>query len=202
VAQGVITYILAHSTKLVEAGISMKKGEWKKKELFGSRIKEKTLGIIGCGRIGREVERMASALDMDVVTFDSCVKTDKSVPLDELLRSSDYVTVNVPLNEETRHMIGREEIRKMKQGSYIINTARGGIIDEEALLEGLNSGKLSGAALDVFEHNPPFEDNTSGRLIAHEKVMATPHSIGQTHEAVDEKHEGVIRIIKEYMDNK
>ncbi|MFH1473817.1 MAG: NAD(P)-dependent oxidoreductase [Candidatus Aenigmatarchaeota archaeon] len=205
VAQGVIGYILAHATNLVEGDRSMKRGEWKKKEFFGHRINEKTLGIIGCGKIGRNIKKMASALGMDVVTFDACVETEESVSFEELLRKSDYVTVNVPRTKDTINLIGKEEIEIMKEGAYIINTARGGIVDEKALLEAIDSEKLSGAALDVFknnsENNLPFGDNSSGRLIAHEKVIATPHSIGQSQEAVDDKHEGVIRIIKNYISN-
>ncbi len=201
VAQGVIAYIFAHATNLTRADRYMKRGEWRKEELVGCRVKDKTLGIIGCGRIGRNIEKMASALDMNVVTFDSYIETERSVSLEELLRKSDYVTVNLPLTEETNHMIGKDEIESMKDGAYIINTARGGIVDEEALLEALDSGKLSGAALDVYEHNPPFENNATGRLIAHEKVIATPHSIGQNEEAVNDKHEGVIRIIGNYISN-
>jgi len=201
VAQGVMAYILAHSTNLVEGDRSMKRGEWKKRELRGCRIKGKTLGIIGYGKIGREVARMASALRMNIVVYDPYVEDNEfAVTLDELLEKSDFITVNVPLTEETKGMIGRNEISKMKKGAYLINSARGGIIDEEALLDALHEGKLSGVALDVYEQQPPFENKMSNKLIRDEKVIATPHSIGQTIEAVEEKGEGVIKVIKDFIE--
>jgi len=201
VAQGVMAYILVHSTNLVKGDRSMKRGEWKKKELRGCRIKGKTLGIIGYGKIGREVAKMASALGMNIVVYDPYVKDNKfAVTLDELLEKSDFITVHVPLTEETKGMIGKKEISKMKKGAYLINSARGGIIDEEALLDALREGKLSGAALDVYEQQPPFENKVSDELIRDEKVIATPHSIGQTIEAVEEKGEGVIRIIRDFVE--
>ncbi len=200
VAQGVMAYILAHSTNLVEGDRSMKRGEWKKKELKGCRIKGKTLGIIGYGRIGKEVARMASALGMNVVAYDPCVKDNEfAVTLDTLLEKSDFVTIHAPLTEETRGLIGKNEISRMKDGAYLTNTARGGIVDEKALLDALYKGKLSGAALDVYEHHPVFENEVSNKLIRNEKVIATPHSIGQSIEAVEEKGEGVIKIIKDYI---
>jgi len=200
VAQGVMAYILARSTNLVEGDRSMKRGEWKKKELRGCRIKGKTLGIIGYGRIGKEVAKMASALEMKVVVYDPYVKSDEfAATLDKLLETSDFITIHVPLTEETRHMIGKNEINEMKHGAYLINTSRGGIIDEEALLGALQEGKLSGVALDVYEHQPPFENELSNKLIKDKRVIATPHSIGQTLEAIEEKGEGVIKIIKNHI---
>jgi phosphoglycerate dehydrogenase-like enzyme len=200
VAQGVMAYILAHSTNLVEGDRSMKRGEWKKKELKGCRIKGKTLGIIGYGRIGKEVARMASALGMNIVAYDPRVKDNEfSVTLDTLLKVSDFITIHTPLTEENKSMIGKNEISRMKDGAYLINTARGSIADEKALLDALCQGKLSGAALDVYEHQPVFENEVSNKLISNEKVIATPHSIGQSIEAVEEKGEGVIKIIKDYI---
>lgn len=200
VAQGVIAYILAHSTNLVEGDRSMKRGEWKKKELKGYRIKGKTLGIIGYGRIGKEVARIASALGMKVVAYDPCVKDNEfAVTFDTLLEKSDFVTIHAPLTEETRGLIGKNEISRMKDGAYLTNTARGDIVDGKALLDALYKGKLSGAALDVYEHHPVFEDEVCNKLIRNEKVIATPHCIGQSIEAVEEKGEGVIKIIKDYI---
>jgi D-3-phosphoglycerate dehydrogenase len=200
VAQGVMAYILAHSTNLVEGDRSMKRGEWKKSELKGCRIKDKTLGIIGYGKIGKEVAKMASALKMNVDVYDPYVKNNRfAVTLDELLEKSDFITIHVPLTEETKGMIGKNEITKMKRGAYLINTARGGIVDEEALLDALNKGKLSGVAMDVYEQQPPFENKASNKLIRDEKVVATPHSIGQTIDAIEEKGEGVIKIIKSHI---
>ena len=197
IAQGVMAYILAQSTKLLEGDRSMKRGEWKKKELRGFRTKGKTLGIIGYGRIGKAVARMATSFEMKVVAYDPYLKgTEFAVTLDELLETSDFITIHVPLTEETKGMIGKNEISKMKDGAYLINTARGGIIDERDLLNGLNEGKLGGAALDIYGQQPPFENEISSRLVRDERVIATPHSIGQTLEAIEEKGEGVLEIIK------
>jgi D-3-phosphoglycerate dehydrogenase len=203
VAQGVIAYILAHCTNLVEGDRSMKRGEWKKTELIGCRVIGKVLGIVGCGKIGREVARIGSALGMKVIVSDPCVKDDSLtlVSLDQLLRTSDFITVNCPLTDGTCGLIGREEIANMKDGTFLVNTARGGVINEQALLEAVNSGKV-GAALDVFSTKKPFEDETVNNLIMNESVIATPHSIGQSHEAIDEKGEGVIKAIRDHVNVK
>jgi phosphoglycerate dehydrogenase-like enzyme len=123
------------------------------------------------------------------------------VSLDELLRTSDFLSVNCPLSGSTKDLVGKAEIAKMKQGAFLVNTARGGIINEEALLDAVRSGKV-GAALDVFSTKTPFEDETANALIQHELVIATPHSIGQSHEAIDEKGEGVIKAIEQHVAQK
>jgi len=195
VAQGVMGYIFAHATRLVEGDRSMKQSQWNKNKLIGVRIQGKTLGTIGYGTIGKYVEKLAQALKMKVRIYDPYVK-ETTVSLPQLLEASDYITIHVPLNEETRYMIGEREISQMKDGAYLINTARGEIIDEQALLKALKEGKLSGAGLDVYEQQPPFKNNITKQLIEHPKVIATPHSIGQTIEALQEKGESVIKIIK------
>ena len=203
VAQGVIAYILAHCTNLVEGDRSMKRGEWKKTSLIGCRVAGKTLGIVGCGKIGREVARLGSALGMKVVVSDPCIQDANVtvVSLDELLETSDFITVNCPLTNGTRDLIGREEIAKMKDGVLVINTARGGIINEEALLDAVTSGKVY-AALDVLVSKTPFEDEFAKALILNERVMVTPHSIGQSHEAIEEKGEGVIKAVEAHVKSK
>ena len=200
VAQGVIAYILAHCTNLVEGDRSMKRGEWKKTSLIGCRVTGKILGIIGCGKIGKEVARLGSALGMKVVVSDPCIQGGDIavVSLDELLRTSDFITANCPLTNGTKDLIGKDEIAKMKDGAFIVNTARGGIINEKALLDAVRSGKV-GAALDVLSSKTPFEDEVVSGLIKNERVIATPHSIGQSHEAIDEKGEGVIKAIEEHV---
>ena len=200
VAQGVIAYILAYCTNLVDGDRSMKRGEWKKKDLVGCRVTGKTLGIIGCGKIGREVARIASALGIKVIVSDPCIQGGeiKVVSLDELIRTSDFITLNCPLTEDTRDLIGKEEIANMKDGAFIVNTARGGIVNEEALLEAVRAGKV-GAALDVFSSKTPFEDEVVNSLIKNERVMATPHSIGQTFEAIEEKGNGVLKAIEKHV---
>jgi phosphoglycerate dehydrogenase-like enzyme len=203
VAQGVIAYILAHSTNLVEGDRSMKRGEWKKTSLIGCRVTGKTLGIVGCGKIGREVARLGSALGMNVVVSDPCIQDEDVtvVSLDELLKTSDFITVNCPLTCGTRDLIGKEEIAKMKDGIFLVNTARGGIINEEAMLDAVRSGKVW-AALDVLVSKTPFEDETANNLIQNEHVIVTPHSIGQTYEAIEEKGEGVIKAIEDHVSGK
>ena len=203
VAQGVIAYILAHSVNLVAGNRSMKRGEWKKDALLGCRIVGKTLGVIGYGRIGEQVAKLGRALGMTVVTYDPYKRNGEfDVTLDTLLTKSDYITVHIPLTNQTKGMIGKAEINKMKKRAYLINTARGGIIDQEALLDALNTEKLGGAALDVYEPQLPFDNEVTNRLIKNERVIATPHSIGQSAEAMEEKGRGVIKIIRDYIDGK
>ena len=204
VAQGVIAYVLAHCTNLTEGDRAMKHREWKKTSLIGCRVIGKTLGIIGCGKIGREVARLGSALGMHVVVSDPCINADDTfnvVSLDELLRTSDFISVNCPLTAGTCNLIGKEEISKMKDGVFLVNTARGGIINEKALLDAVVSGKVW-AALDVFSTKTPFEDGVTNSLIQHEHIIATPHSIGQTFEAILEKGEGVIKAIEDHVSAK
>ncbi|MEM2088878.1 MAG: NAD(P)-dependent oxidoreductase [Thermoproteota archaeon] len=207
VAQGVMAYIFAFATGMVNADRSMKKGEWRKKELIGFRVEGKTLGIVGYGRIGREVARQALANGMKVIVYekDPKARRENALPvvfaekLEALLLESDIITIHVPLTEETRGMIGEHELAKVKKGAYLINTARGGIVDEEALLKALDNNRLAGAAIDVFQHQPPLVNNSSEKLVRHEKVIASPHSIAQTREALRQKGESVLKIIKEYV---
>ena len=180
VAELVIGMIFSMARNIAHANYSMKHGQWLKKSLTGFEIAGKTLGVIGFGRIGYLVGKKAKALDMEVLAFDvamDVVKTfvdevgARDVDMDTLLRDSDFITIHVPLLPQTRHMIGKEEFAKMKDGTYIINAARGAIIDEEALKEALASGKVSGAALDVFEEEP----NPDPELIERLDVVCTPH---------------------------
>jgi D-3-phosphoglycerate dehydrogenase / 2-oxoglutarate reductase len=155
------------------ANYSMKQHKWEKKAFSGTELYGKTLGIIGCGRIGLEVARRALAFGMTVLSFDVIeIKTDlavERVPLDDLLARADILTLHVPKMKQP--LIGEAEFKKMKDGVIVVNVARGGVVDEKALLEALNSGKVRAAALDVFEKEPP-EDFT---LIDHPRVTAVPH---------------------------
>jgi len=152
---------------------SMKQHKWEKKAFSGTELFGKTLGIIGCGRIGLEVARRALAFGMTVLAFDVIkIETDlavEQVPLDDLLARADLLTLHVPKLKQP--LIGETEFNKMKDGVIVVNVARGGVVDEKALLEALNSGKVRAAALDVFEKEPP-EDFT---LIDHARVTAVPH---------------------------
>jgi phosphoglycerate dehydrogenase-like enzyme len=212
VAQGVMGYVYGFATRLVEGDRSMKGGKWEKKDSIGFRLSEMTLGIIGYGQIGGQVYKLANANNMSTIIYDKYVA--RSEPLventpdgfDRLLRESDIITVHVPLTADTKVLLGESEIEKMKSGVYIINTSRGGVVDEAALLEGLKSGKVAGAALDVYSCEPPFGNAICEELIKLDNVIATPHSIGQTVEAIGkgeiigEKGTAVINCIKNWQE--
>ena len=206
VAQGAIAVIFALHTRLVEGDSSMKKGEWRKKDIVGSSIFNKTLGVIGYGRIGREVTRLALSLGMKVCVYDPYVKGNEAkvafLGLEELLKQSDVVSIHIPLTSETRNLIGKEEVEKMKDGAYLVNVSRGGIVDEKAVLEALMTKKLRGCALDVYSEMPPFKNEILCQLIQLDSVIATPHSIAQTEEAIRDKGNAVLEIIKEYVDQR
>jgi D-3-phosphoglycerate dehydrogenase len=180
VAELVLGLMLSLARRIPEADHSMKKGEWIKKQLTGIELKGRTLGVIGFGRIGYQLAKKTGALGMRVLTFDVVIEKlmkfveeagAVAVDLDELLGSSDFITVHVPLLPQTKHMIGAEEISAMKDGAYLINAARGGVVDEEALRKALVSGKLAGAALDVYEEEPPRNLSLTGL----QNVVSLPH---------------------------
>jgi len=175
--------------------VSMKQHKWEKKILEGTELYGKTLGIIGCGRIGIEVARRAIAFGMKVLGYDVIpIKTDLAVtqvPMDELLAKSDLITLHIP--KQPQPVIGPAEIRKMKDGVIIINVARGGVVDEKALLDGLNSGKIRAAALDVYSKEPP--DDFS--LIDHPNVTPIPHLGAAAKEGQQRAGLEVVKILKE-----
>jgi D-3-phosphoglycerate dehydrogenase len=177
------------------AVVSMKQHKWEKKALEGTELYGKTLGIIGCGRIGIEVARRAIAFGMKVIAYDVIpIKTDLAVtqvPMDELLAKSDLITLHIP--KQPQPVIGAAEILKMKDGVIIVNVARGGVVDEKALLDGLNSGKVRAAALDVFAKEPP-EDFT---LIDHPNVTPIPHLGAAAKEGQQRAGLEVVKILKE-----
>jgi len=209
VKQGVKALIYAHYTNLIEANESMKGGRWEKSKFIGRQIRNLNLGIIGFGHIGDEVAKDLSKEMKEVFVYEKYWDKDKMkraneygvkiASLEELLSKSDVVTIHVPLTSETKHMIGKDEMNKMKDCAFLINTARGEVVDEKALLKALDEGKLSGAGLDVYEHQQPFRNEISKELIRRPNVYATPHSIAQTIEAIDEKGEAVINIIKNHI---
>jgi len=178
VAELTLGHMLALARQIPQATASLKAGKWEKKRFMGTELHGKTLGIIGIGRIGREVAKRAAAFGMDLVAYDPYVREAevrglgvKLLPLEDLLPYSDWITIHVPLTPETRHLLGEREFRMMKDGVRLINCARGGVVDEKALYEALVSGKVAGAALDVFEEEPP-KDNP---LLELDNVIATPH---------------------------
>ncbi|HYB92565.1 MAG TPA: hydroxyacid dehydrogenase, partial [archaeon] len=188
VAELTIGLMLSLVRQISQADQAMKAGKWIKKELVGSMLKGKTLGIVGFGRIGSHLALIAKAIGMNILVSDPYVDRHiiekigaRYVPLEQLLKEADVVTVHVPLNPETRYMIGEKQFQIMKKGSCIINTSRGAIVDEKALLKALQTGKLTGAALDVFEVEPP----TDMSLVEMPNVICTPHVGAQTKEAQD-----------------
>ena len=187
VAELVIGLMLSLAREIPRADREVRNGNWIKKELMGTELRGKYLGIVGLGNIGKRLGRLARALNMNIIGYDV-------VPIDEefskevglmkadlgtLLASSDYVSLHVPLLDSTKHLINAEKMGTMKNTSRIINTSRGGVIDEEALYEFLKDGKLGGAALDVFEVEPA----TSNNLATLPNFISTPHMGAQTKEA-------------------
>jgi D-3-phosphoglycerate dehydrogenase len=177
------------------ANYTMKQHKWEKKVLHGTELYQKTLGLIGCGRIGLAVAERAIAFGMNVIGYDVVpFKTTlpvKQVTLDELLTQADIFSLHVPKTEKP--ILGAAEFAKMKKGVVLVNAARGGVVDEKALLDALNSGKIKAAALDVFAKEPP-EDWT---LIDHPNVTAAPHIGAQAEEGQKRAGLEVVRILKE-----
>lgn len=178
--------MLALARNIPAANASLREGKWDRSAYTGVELEGKVLGICGLGRIGREVARRASAFRMRILAYDPYVSTEGAadtgaelVPLETLLASSDFVTLHLPLSPETRHLVSRESLRRMKRGVRIVNAARGELVDEAALMEALADGVVAGAALDVFEKEPPGRS----ALLSHARVVATPHLGASTHEA-------------------
>lgn len=181
-AEHTLALLMALARHIPQANQSLKEGKWEKSKFLGTEIRDKTLGIIGFGNIGKIVGELATGLKMKVLIYDPIIQTETSVSLKTLYQESDFITLHVPLLSATRHMISQDAFQQMKPGVKVIHAARGGIVDEAALLEALNSGKVSGAALDVFELEPPTQDNL---LISHPNVIVTPHLAASTREAQD-----------------
>jgi len=187
VAELVIGLMLSMAREIPRADREIRNGNWIKKELMGSELKGKYLGIIGLGNIGKRLGRLARALNMNIIGYDVVPIDDEfskevglmKADLDTLLSSADYVSLHVPLLDSTRHMVNAEKLKLMKNTARIINTSRGGVIDEEALYNSLKEGNIAGAALDVFEVEPA----TGNRLTTLPNFIATPHMGAQTKEA-------------------
>ena len=187
VAELVIGLMISMAREIPRADREIRNGNWIKKELMGSELKGKYLGIVGLGNIGKRLGRLARALNMNIIGYDVIPIDDEfskevglmKADLDTLLSSADYVSFHVPLLDSTRHMINAEKLKMMKNTARIINTSRGGVIDEEALYNSLKDGSLAGAALDVFEVEPATEN----KLITLPNFIATPHIGAQTKEA-------------------
>jgi D-3-phosphoglycerate dehydrogenase len=198
VAEYTIGLMFAAARMIPQAYFSMKEHKWEKKKFGGTELYGKTAGIIGFGRIGREVGRRELALGMNVIFYDIFdIKTDisaKQVDLETLLKEADYISMHLPLTDKTRNMIDKKEFELMKDNAVIINVARGGTINEKALLETLNNGKLKAAILDVFETEPP----TNYELIDHPRVIPLPHLGASAKEGQERAGLEVVRILKEF----
>jgi D-3-phosphoglycerate dehydrogenase len=187
VAELVVGLMLSMAREIPRADREIRNGNWIKKEMMGSELKGKYLGIIGLGNIGKRLGRLARALNMNIIGYDIVPINEEfskevglmKADLDTLLASSDYVSLHVPLLDSTKHMINAEKLRLMKKTAHIVNTSRGGVIDEESLYNALKDGNLESAALDVFEIEPA----TGNKLTNLPNFIATPHIGAQTKEA-------------------
>jgi len=187
VAEHVIGMMIALSRKFNLATASIKEGKWEVEKMIGTELYGKVLGIIGLGKIGSTVARMAKAFQMKIIAYDPYISVEKAkdlgvtlVDLHTLLKESDYITIHAPLTKETEGLIGKREFDLMKNGVFIINAARGKIVDEHALYDALVKGKVAGAGLDVFAQEPPSKDNPLFKL---DNVILTPHVAGVTRES-------------------
>lgn len=203
VAEHTLALMLALIRSIPQANDSIKAGKWEKRMFIGRELAGKTLGIIGTGRIGQAVGQRARGFGLNLLGYDPYVSEElleqlniQSVELRDLYSHSDLITIHTPLNESTRGMINAEAIAAMKTGVLLISTSRGGIIEEQALLAGLQSGQVGGAALDVFETEPPGLND----LINHPNLIATPHIAAQTKDAQErasiQAAEEIIRFVK------
>jgi len=201
-AEHTIAMMFAISRKIPQATASMKAGKWEKKKFMGVELYNKTLGIVGIGVIGTVVVDRARGLKMKVIAFDPYISKEAAekkgvdlVSLDELLARSDFITVHTPLTEETRNLIDKKAFEKMKKGVIVINCARGGIINEKDLHDAIKSGKVAGAALDVFEKEPAL----GNPLFELEEVICTPHLGASTGEAQEKVSIAIARQIVDYL---
>lgn len=195
VAELVLGHMLTLSRFIALSNLTMREGIWNKKTYTGVEISGKTLGIVGFGRIGKTLAKKASALGMNVIFYDKFINYDENYnyyELDEVLRQADFLSLHVPATDKA--LIGKAELDIMKDGVFIINAARGGIIDEEALLEALNTNKVAGAGLDVYAREP----GPNPELCNHPKVSCTPHIGAATEEAQKRIGEEIVEIVLDY----
>jgi len=198
-AEHTIALLISLARSIPQANASIKSGRWERKRFIGVELQGKMLGIVGLGRIGRVVASRARAMGMTIIAYDPFIAQDQArdleielAPLDQVYARADFLTVHTPLTAETRGIIGREVLSKMKPGARIINCARGGLVDEDALYEAIKNGSIAGAALDVFSQEPPPADHP---LLALDQVITTPHLGASTTEA----QEGVAFTVAEQM---
>jgi len=205
VAELTFGLLLALAREIPRADAGLKQGKWLKKELEGVELNGKTLGIIGFGRIGMELGKRASAFGMNVIAYDPLISEDdikqrgaEPASIQDLFGWSDFISLHLPLNVQTRDMLGPLAFSQMKDGVRLVCAARGGIIDEAALVAALNSGKVAGAALDVFSVEPPGLTEA----VSHPRVIATPHVGAQTVEAQSRASEDIAAEVLSVLQNK
>ncbi|MGL5379157.1 D-2-hydroxyacid dehydrogenase [Clostridium sp.] len=198
VAELAIAHMFAVARFVGTSNYTMRNGEWNKKKYEGIELGGKTLGIVGMGRIGRSLAKKSEALGMNIIYYDIFGKQDglkyNFLELDDLLSKSDFISLHVPYDKENGSLIGKSEFEKMKDGVYIVNCARGKVVDEEALIEALDIGKVAGAGIDVFAQEP----TTNSKLVNHNKVSCTPHIGASTKEAQDRIGDEVVSAITEF----
>ncbi len=207
-AEHTMAILLSLCRNVPIANASLKNGEWKRAPFTGRELKGKTVGIIGLGKVGGRVARRVRAFEAEVITYDPYISEKRAedfgvklVPLEDIIRFSDIITVHTPLTDETRDMIRAEHFEGMKDGVIIVNCARGGIFNEEATLNALNSGKCVGAAFDVWSQEPPNSEVLK-KLIAHPNMLVTPHLGANTFEAQKNVAVDVSQEIVNYIDGK
>jgi D-3-phosphoglycerate dehydrogenase len=198
VAELTLGLMLGLARHIPRADAKMKAGEWAKKQLKGTEIQGKTLGIIGYGRIGQAVGEKAKVLGMTVVAYDPYVEHEDIVEFDVLLTSADYITLHLPHNENTHHLLSADEFAKMKPGVRVIHAARGGVIDEAALYDALEEGHVAAVALDVYSEEPPTGDLLRD-LVELPQVIATPHIGAGTTEAKARIGDEIIKKVKKHL---
>ena len=201
VAELAIGMMFSLARKIHAADASMKSMKWEKKSFKGVELWNKTVGIIGIGRIGQELAKRCIGLGMDAIAFDPYVKASDiglagvaDTSLDELLERSDYISVHVPHNDETHHMLSADQFKKMKNSAFIVDCARGGVLDEQALAQALKDGEIAGAGLDVYEKEPATE-HIFGEF---DNVVLTPHVGAQTKEGQARVGFEVVDIVREF----
>jgi len=187
VAELAVAHMLSLARFVPKADTTMKKGEWIKKQLKGTELNGKTLGLIGSGYIAQHVAIIANCLGMKVIVYSPHCTDEKASKmganrkdLDNLLKQSDFISLHIPHTKDSHYLLNEKTIGLMKNGAYLVNVARGGVVDEEALFKALKDGKLSGAAVDVFEQEPPSKDN---KLLKLDNVILSPHLGASTKEA-------------------
>ena len=205
-AELAIAHMLSLSLNLPKADRSIREGKWERSSLMGAELAHKTLAIFGFGTIGRIVSQRALGLRMRVIAHDPFVTDEifkeygvEPVSFDELISQADYLSLHCPMNDKTRGIIGEDQIASMKKGTRIINCARGGLIDETALHEGLKSGHLAGAALDVYENEPAASDKEfKDPVVQAPRLYGTHHVGASTEQAQDAVAEEVVRIVQTF----